>query len=82
MGTLNQLRDEIHETAKKKGFYDEPREFGTLLMLIVSELSEALEAHRRGWSANMELFDKYTNELIQEGSFGDMELGSGRPNPF
>ncbi len=36
-----------HENAKLKGFWDEPREFGTLIALIHSELSEALEAHRK-----------------------------------
>ena len=38
----------VHDNAKAKGFYDKPLEFGTLLMLIVSELGEALEADRRG----------------------------------
>ena len=46
MKTLTQLRDEIHENAKNKGFWDSPRETGTLLMLCVSELAEAMEADR------------------------------------
>ena len=46
MKTLNQLRDEVHENAINKGFWDKERETGTLLMLIVSEISEALEADR------------------------------------
>lgn len=46
--TLNQLRDEIYDWAKEKGWWDEPREFGTLLALCHSELSEALEAVRDG----------------------------------
>lgn len=37
-----------HTNAREKGFWDEEREIGTLLMLIVSELGEALEAHRKG----------------------------------
>ena len=37
---------EIHETNKSKGFWDKDRNIGELLMLTVSELSEALEAHR------------------------------------
>ena len=45
---LNQLAKEIHEANVKKGFYDEKREFGTLLMLVTSELAEALEADRKG----------------------------------
>lgn len=48
MKSLNQLRDEIHANAKEKGFFDKKREVGTMLMLIVSELAEALEADRVG----------------------------------
>jgi NTP pyrophosphatase (non-canonical NTP hydrolase) len=40
------LIEEIHDTAVKKGFWDKPRNEGELLMLVVSELSEALEALR------------------------------------
>ncbi len=53
---LNKLRDKIHENAKAKGFWDNPREIGTLLMLIVSELSEALEADRKQKYANNSAF--------------------------
>lgn len=50
---LNELARQFHERAKAKGFWDEERETGTLLMLIVSELSEALEADRKNKHANM-----------------------------
>lgn len=43
---------------KEKGFHDEPREFGTLIALMISELTEALEADRRG-----EGWDRVTEEL-------------------
>lgn len=56
MKTLNKLRDEIHENAKNKGFWDNPRETGTLLMLCVSELSEAMEADRKDTYADLEAF--------------------------
>lgn len=46
MTNINQLRDEIHDTAKAKGWWDDPREFGTLIALCHSELSEALEEAR------------------------------------
>lgn len=45
---MNELARKIHENAVKHGFYDDEREIGTLLMLCVSELSEALEADRKG----------------------------------
>ncbi len=42
-----------HEYAREKGFWENPREFGTLIALIHSELSEALEGHRKGDMANV-----------------------------
>jgi NTP pyrophosphatase (non-canonical NTP hydrolase) len=44
---LNEAANEIHQAAKEKGFWDNPRETGTLLMLCVSELAEAMEADRK-----------------------------------
>ena len=43
---LNALAASCHEAAKGKGFWDKSRETASLLMLIVSELSEAMEADR------------------------------------
>lgn len=45
---IKQLCEQAYETAKSKGWHDEPRETGTLLALIHSEVSEALEADRKG----------------------------------
>jgi len=56
--TLNDKSKEIHEYAKHKGFGDMPRETGTLLMLIVSELSEAMEADRKVKYAQEEAFER------------------------
>lgn len=45
--TISDLVLAAHGAAKERGFYDQgSRNVGELLMLIVSELSEALEAHR------------------------------------
>ncbi|GIP61960.1 hypothetical protein J32TS6_05150 [Virgibacillus pantothenticus] len=46
--SINQLCEEAFHIAKSKGWHDEPRETGTLLALIHSEVSEALEADRKG----------------------------------
>ena len=35
-----------HRIAREKGFWDSKRNTGEMLMLIVTELSEAMEAHR------------------------------------
>lgn len=45
---ISELIKKAHEYAVEKGFYPEgeERNTGELLMLIVSELGEALEAHR------------------------------------
>ena len=51
VGTLQMLKllqDKIHTNALHKGFWIKSTETGTKLMLIVSELAEAMEAHRTG----------------------------------
>jgi NTP pyrophosphatase (non-canonical NTP hydrolase) len=49
---INILCKEAYMTAKSKGWHDEERETGTLLALIHSEVSEALEADRKGNAEN------------------------------
>lgn len=73
---LNAAAKHIHQANKDKGFWDSERETGTLLMLCVSELSEALEADRKNRNANIkgycEVMDGYTPEdspLSFESSF-------------
>lgn len=47
--TIKEWVKEIHENAKTHGWWDNgERNFGELLMLIVSEASEALEEYRNG----------------------------------
>lgn len=55
---LNELAKKIYQNNVEKGFYDKPSSTGERLMLVVSELSEALEADRKfdGGRANKELF--------------------------
>lgn len=48
---LNELAEKIHKIAKEHGFWDEERNFGEMVALMHSELSEALEAHREGHPA-------------------------------
>lgn len=46
---IKDISKEIHQIARDKGFYDNgERNIGEMLMLVVSELSEALEADRKG----------------------------------
>ncbi len=46
--TLNRYAKDCHERAVAKGFWDETHSVGHYLMLVVSELSEAVEADRLG----------------------------------
>jgi NTP pyrophosphatase (non-canonical NTP hydrolase) len=55
---LNDAAKSIHADAKRKGFWDSERETGTLLMLCVSELSEALEADRKGRYADLQAYNE------------------------
>jgi NTP pyrophosphatase (non-canonical NTP hydrolase) len=44
---LNKLSEQIYAANKEKGFWDEERNVGETLMLVVTELAEAMEVHRK-----------------------------------
>lgn len=44
---INNLAKEVHQNAKNKGFFDSEKNIGEMLMLIVTEVSEACEADRK-----------------------------------
>lgn len=46
--TIQHLAERIHLANRDKGFWDEPRNFGEILMLVTTELAEALEEQRAG----------------------------------
>lgn len=54
---INELVRKAHTCAIEKGFYQKPVELGTALMLITSEMSEALEADRNDRRANLKAFE-------------------------
>lgn len=54
---INELSKQIHENAKSKGFFDGEKNIGEMLCLIHSEVSEALEADRKGHYANVKQFE-------------------------
>lgn len=61
--SLNALAKSIHQDNVERGFYDKPREVGTTLMLVVSELAEAIEADRKNRHADLEAFKMAKTEL-------------------
>lgn len=69
MKSLNELAKAIHENAKAKGFYDVERNEGEIYMLIVSELGEALEAHRKGNFADLAEYNKQVSLQSEKGVF-------------
>lgn len=54
---LNQLAKKISEANKAKGFTTATDNIGQTLMLVVSEVAEALEADRKGKYANLKEFN-------------------------
>ena len=45
---IQELQNKIHNNAVKKGFWEEPINLGEKMMLIVTEIAEMCEAHRKG----------------------------------
>lgn len=71
---LNDLSKQIYEANKAKGFWDSKRNEGEMLMLIVSELGEAMEALRKDKIApnvQGEIFEPTQFESIIKDTFQD-----------
>ena len=45
---ISQMKVEVHRTAVEHGWWESPRPVGEVLMLMVTELAEAMEAYRSG----------------------------------
>lgn len=60
---FKELAARIHQNAKLKGFWDNERNMGEVFMLIISELGEALEAHRKGKFANWPEFNVRASQI-------------------
>lgn len=60
---LNELRNKIHENAINKGFWDSEPAFATMIMLVVTELAEAVEADRNeDWNNIHDTYSKKLND--------------------
>ena len=58
---FNEIRDRVYENACKHGWYDEMSTEQREVMLIVSEISEAVNADRKGKYADRLTFEKNFN---------------------
>ena len=55
---LRELAKEIHTLNKEKGFWDGERNISEALMLVISEMGEAIEAHRKVRFSDLPLFKR------------------------
>lgn len=60
---LNKLRDKAYSIAKANGWHEEEHSDNHLLMLIITEIAEAVQADRKNLHADVEAFKKY-EEII------------------
>lgn len=67
---LNQLAEQIYQMNKEKGFWDKEINIGEKLMLVTSELAEALEADRKGMNnPNLKNFLKEIDKPLTKEEF-------------
>jgi NTP pyrophosphatase (non-canonical NTP hydrolase) len=67
---IKEISKKAFDIGKEKGFWDKKRNVGEMLMLTVSELGEAMEAHRKGNFC--ELSSEELKEMLNE-SYNDPE---------
>lgn len=59
---LQELAAKVHDNAVKHGWWEKHPSDEHCLMLVISELAEAIEADRKGRMANVAWFEKMINE--------------------
>lgn len=60
---LNELRDEAYSIAKANGWHEEEHSDEHCIMLVITEIAEAVQADRKNLHADVEAFKKY-EEII------------------
>jgi protein tyrosine phosphatase len=65
MSELNSLSKTIYLDNKAKGFHESERNKGEELMLVVTELGEAMECVRKNWYADWKSYDEHIDQGIE-----------------
>lgn len=73
---LNQLVMKVYAANKEKGFHLNEHTDKHYLCLVVSELIEAVEAHRKGKHARMKAFNMYYADDMDNSLFQDLFAGT------
>jgi len=73
---LNQLKTEAHNTAVEHGFYDTLHSKQHYMMLIITEVAEAVQADRLNNHADMDAYNKHLNQRGTETAFTDYIKGT------
>lgn len=63
MNRLELIAEEVHENAVQKGFWEKENPDEQMLMLVITELSEAVEADRKGRRTDLILYEKDANSI-------------------
>lgn len=74
---MKNLIEKAHSTAKEKGFWESERNTPELLMLIVSELSEALEALRKNHYADKSVADGLKQDIDLNHTDDEFQMNRG-----
>lgn len=82
MTSIAELSKQIHENAKAKGFWDKERNLGEMLMLIVSEVSEAMEADREDNYYDPETKYRKRKDLTRNGAQWAFDIVDENPEAW
>ena len=66
---FNELADKAHSNAVNHGFGDEKWSNEHCLMLVITEIGEMVEAHRKGHRADVDAFVKYDERIAFDENF-------------
>ena len=72
MKSLNEISKEVYENSKKHGFWETKRDFGEIIALMHTELSEAFEEYRNGKDLNETYYEECNKPCGIPSEFADV----------